>query len=103
MVTLQTNLSRVSLTLYAVKISTNLISSLVAGAAVLVYDTFLVFDEEIDAVWIPLLNGSMFSTGSPHICTNGTRKVLRLLEAIMRYAMIATACMNIARTLGSLL
>lgn len=74
------------------------IPSLVAGAVVLVYDTLLNLGEEIDLVWKPLCGADVPFAGCSHVGAKGPRKAPRVLEIIMRYAMIVTACMNIACT-----
>lgn len=89
--------------LYAVEASIDHTSSLVAGTVVLIYDTLLNLDEEIDLVWNLLSNVFVSSARGSHtcICTGGFQKYPRLVEATMRYAMIMAACMSITRTLIS--
>lgn len=87
--------------LYAVEASVDHTSSLVAGTVVLIYDTLLNLDEEIDLVWNPLSNVTVSSTRGSQTCIHAGdfQKYPRLLEATIRYAMIIAACMSITCTL----
>ena len=71
---------------------------LVSGVVVLIYDTILNFDKEIELVWSPLFNAFLNLYKGRRLRAGGYSLSRCLLELAMRYAMIMVACMNILGT-----